>query len=70
MLYRKLIKNYPKLMFMLVSKLVWIIGFFFTLYIIQDHAPTLKQFILASVYTIITLPVSYHLTYQFGDNSK
>lgn len=62
----RLIDKYPKLMFMVISKIWWIIGFFFTIYIIQDEMPTLRQFVLGSIYTILTLPLSYWLTYGFS----
>lgn len=66
----RLINKYPKTSFMIISKLLWIIGFMFTIYIIENRAPTLWQFSLASLYTIITLPVSYWLTYSFGVKDK
>jgi len=61
-----IIKRYPKLSFMIISKLWWATGFFFTIYIIQNEIPTLRQFLLGSVYTIATLPLNYWLTYEFG----
>lgn len=66
----RLIKKYPKTSFMVISKLWWVFGFFFTVYIIQDQMPTAKQFILGSVYTILTLPLNYWLTYCFASESK
>lgn len=63
-----LIKKYPKISFMLILKVYWIVSFFFTIYIIQNSAPTLRQFVLGSVYTIITLPLNYWLTYGFDKN--
>lgn len=65
-----LIKKYPKTSFMVITKLWWVIGFFFTIYIIQDEIPTLRQFILGSVYTLITLPLNYWLTYNFGSKEE
>lgn len=62
-----LIEKYPKLSFMIVTKLWWVIGFFFTIYIIQNEIPSLRQFVLGSIYTILTLPLNYWLTYCFGD---
>lgn len=61
-----LIKKYPKTSFMIITKLWWVVGFFFTIYIIQDQIPTIRQFVLGSIYTIITLPLNYYLTYNFG----
>lgn len=62
----KLIDKYPKTCFMIITKLWWVVGFFFTVYIIQDQIPTSKQFLLGSIYTILTLPLNYWLTYSFG----
>lgn len=62
-----LIKKYPKIMFMIIVKLYWIISFFFTVYIIQNQIPNLRQFVLGSIFTITTLPLNYWLTYGFGE---
>jgi len=61
-----LIKRYPKTSFMIISKLWWIVSFFFTIFIIQNQMPNTRQFVLGSIYTIITLPLNYFLTYNFG----
>jgi hypothetical protein len=64
------IQKYPKLSFMVITKLWWVVGFFFTIYIIQNEMPNLRQFILGSIYTIMTLPLNYWLTYNFGGKSQ
>jgi len=61
-----IIKKYPKVSFMVISKLYWIVGFFFTIYIIQNEIPTVRQFVLGSIFTILTLPLNYYLIYHFG----
>jgi len=61
-----IIKKYPKISFMIIMKLWWIVSFFFTIYIIQNSIPTLRQFVLGSIFTILTLPLNYYLTYSFG----
>lgn len=63
-----LIKKYPKISFMIITKLWWIVSFFFTIYIIQNQIPSLRQFVLGSIFTIVTLPLNYYLTYNFGEN--
>jgi len=65
-----LIKKYPKISFMIITKLWWVVSFFFTVYIIQNAIPTPRQFILGSIYTIITLPLNYWLTYNFGSKDN
>lgn len=65
-MFRRIIDKYPKISFMIVMKLYWIVGFFFTVYIIQNQMPSLRQFVLGSIFTIITLPLNYYLTYEFG----
>lgn len=60
------ISKYPVTCFIVISKLLWISGFLFTIYIIENHMPNLRQFILASIYTLLTLPFNYWLTYGFG----
>lgn len=62
-----IIKKYPKTTFMIIVKLYWVVSFFFTVYIIQNQMPNMKQFMLGSIYTIITLPLNYWLTYSFGE---
>ncbi len=62
-----IIKKYPKVTFMVISKLSWIVGFFYTVYIIQGVVPSHRQWILGSVYTIATLPLNYWLTYGFTE---
>jgi hypothetical protein len=63
--------KYPKIYFMVVMKIYWVVGFFFTIYIIQNEMPTMRQFVLGSIYTILTLPLNYWLTYSFtGRNEK
>ena len=64
-----LIQKYPKISFMIVVKLYWVVSFFFTVYIIQNSVPTLRQFVLGSIFTIITLPLNYWLTYNFGSKN-
>lgn len=66
----ELIGEYPKTSFIIVSKIMWVFGFMFTIYVIDDHLPTLRQFTLASIYVLLTLPVSYWLTYSFSSKSK
>jgi hypothetical protein len=61
-----LIDKYPKTSFMIIVKLYWVVGFFFTVYIIQNQMPSIRQFLLGSIYTILTLPLNYWLTYSFG----
>jgi hypothetical protein len=65
-----LIKKYPKTAFMIIVKIYWIISFFFTVYIIQNQIPTIRQFVLGSIFTIITLPLNYWLTYKFTESKK
>lgn len=65
-----LIKKYPKTSFMIITKLWWIVSFFFTIYIIQNQIPSLRQFVLGSIFTIITLPLNYWLTYDFDRSTK
>ncbi len=65
-----LIKKYPKTTFMVILKLYWIVSFFFTIYIIQNQMPNMRQFILGSIFTIITLPLNYWLTYNFGEKNE
>lgn len=65
-----LIKKYPKTTFMIIVKLWWIVGFFFTIYIIQDQMPNMRQFLLGSLYTIVTMPLNYWLTYGFPPPTK
>lgn len=62
---QNIINKYPKAAFMIISKLSWIVGFFYTVFIIQGQMPSARQWILGSVYTIITLPLNYWLTYGF-----
>ncbi len=66
----KIIKLYPKISFMIITKIWWIVGFFFTVYIIQNEMPTLRQFVLGSIYTILTLPLNYWLTYSFDPRGE
>lgn len=63
---KRIINAYPKTSFMLIAKLYWVIGFFYTVYIIQNQTPNLRQWILGSIFTIVTLPLNYYLTYGFG----
>lgn len=65
-----LIKKYPKTSFMIITKVWWIVSFFFTIFIIQNQMPSMRQFVLGSIYTIITLPLNYYLTYGFGDKEN
>ena len=65
-----IIKKYPKISFMVIMKLYWVVSFFFTVYIIQNQMPSLRQFVLGSVYTILTLPLNYWLTYDFERGDK
>lgn len=51
---------------MIIVKLYWVVGFFFTVYIIQGQIPSVRQFVLGSIYTILTLPLNYWLTYGFS----
>ena len=64
---RELIAKYPKTTFMIFSKLYWIVSFFYSVYVIQGHIPSMKQFILGSIFVLLTLPISYWLTYNFGE---
>ncbi len=64
----RLINKYPKLSFMIVVKLYWIVSFSFTVFVIQNNVPTLRQWVLGSIFTIATLPLNYWLTYGFTEN--
>lgn len=67
---KSLINKYPRATFMIISKLSWVVGFFYTVYIIQGVVPSHRQWILGSVYTIVTLPLNYWLTYGFTGEDK
>lgn len=67
---KALIKKYPKISFMIFVKLYWVVSFFFTIYIIQNEIPNLRQFLLGSLFTILTLPFNYWLTYGFDGRDK
>lgn len=67
---KKLIKKYPKLSFMIIVKLYWIVSFSFTIFVIQGSVPTVKQWVLSSLFTILTLPLNYWLTYGFTGENK
>ncbi len=62
---QRIIDKYPKLTFMIFVKLYWIVSFAFTVYVIQESVPTLRQWVLGSIFTILTLPLNYWLTYGF-----
>jgi hypothetical protein len=64
---RNYIDNWPKTSFIVISKLYWLTSFFWSVYVIQGEIPTLKQWMLGSLYTLVTLPLSYWLTYSFGE---
>ncbi len=66
----KWIKKYPKLSFMIIVKLYWIVSFSFTIFVIQGSVPTVKQWVLSSLFTILTLPLNYWLTYGFTGENK
>ena len=65
-----LIKKYPKLFFMIFVKLYWIVSFSFTVFVIQNSVPTLRQWVLGSIFTLATLPLNYYLTYGFAEQPK
>lgn len=68
---KNLIKKWPKLSFMVIVKLYWIVSFSFTVFVIQNSVPTLRQWALGSIFTILTLPLNYWLTYGFnGGNNE
>ncbi len=64
----KLIKEWPRLSFMIIVKLYWIVSFAFTVFVIQESVPTVRQWVLGSVFTLLTLPLNYWLTYGFNKN--
>jgi hypothetical protein len=63
---QKLIDKYPTTTFMVACKVLWITGFFWSVFVIQGEVPSLKQWLLGSLYVIVTLPVNYWLTYCFS----
>jgi len=63
---QNLINNWPKLSFMIIVKLYWIVSFSFTVFVIQNSVPTVRQWVLGSIFTIVTLPLNYYLTYNFA----
>lgn len=65
-----LINKYPKITFMIIVKLYWIVSFSFTIFVIQNSAPTVRQWVLSSIFTILTLPLNYWLTYNFQGVNK
>lgn len=67
---RNLVNKYPKMSFMIIVKLYWIVSFAFTVYVIQQSVPTIRQWVLGSIFTIITLPLNYWLTYGFTGDDK
>jgi hypothetical protein len=66
----ELIKKYPKTMFLVFNKLFWCTSFFYTIYIIQNQIPNLKQWALGSIYVLITMPINYWLTYGFTETKE
>lgn len=68
-IWKQLKTNNPKVAFMLISKIYWIVSFLFSVYVIQRQIPSLRQFILGSIFCIATLPLSYYLTYDFNKAS-
>ncbi len=67
---KKLIDKYPKLSFMIIVKLYWIVSFSFTVFVIQNSVPTVRQWVLGSIFTLVTLPLNYWLTYGFTGADK
>ena len=63
---KSLIKEWPKLSFMVIVKLYWIVSFSFTVFVIQNSVPTMRQWVLGSIFTVLTLPLNYWLTYGFN----
>ncbi len=66
----KFIKEWPKLSFMIIVKLYWIVSFSFTVYVIQNEVPTTRQWVLGAIFTLVTLPLNYWLTYGFAGEKK
>lgn len=64
------IKAYPKTSFMIINKIYWVVSFFFSVYVIQGEIPSVRQFTLGSIFCILTLPLSYYLTYCFGSKEN
>ncbi len=67
---QNLIDKYPKLSFMIIVKLYWIVSFSFTVFVIQNSIPTIRQWVLGSIFTLVTLPLNYWLTYGFTGVEK
>lgn len=70
MLFSKFKTKHPIISFMLIVKIYWLSSFFFSIYVIQGEIPTLRQFLLGSMFAIITLPLNYWLTYSFGSKGS
>jgi hypothetical protein len=67
---KKWIEEWPTVSYLVINKILWIVGFFYSIYVIQGFAPTFRQFVLGSIYALITLPLGYWITALFFQVKK
>jgi len=62
----KLISSYPLWSFIICNKLLWFVGFTYSVFAIQGTVPTLRQFVLGAIFALLTSPLGYYMFKKFG----
>lgn len=62
----KVIKKYPKVSYIIISKILSIVGCVFFIWLTQLNLHILQTVAVVFCYNIIFIPIGYWLTYCFG----
>lgn len=61
----KFIAAYPAFSYMAINKVLWTMGFFYSIWLIQGFVPTLHQWFFGALYAVLTLPLGYWINTLF-----
>lgn len=67
----KLIRRWPRVSFILIGKVMSMVGYAYFLWLVNMHLGFWHTLGLVAIYSIITAPIGYFLTYSLGgDNGR
>ena len=59
------IERYPAWTYLTINKILWTIGFFYSIWVIQGSVPSFRQWILGAIFAVLTLPLGYWINTLF-----
>lgn len=62
--------RWPTVSYMVINKILWTIGFFYSIWVIQGTVPNVRQWFLGAIFALATLPLGYWINTLFFQTTK